>query len=75
MKKHCNGYAANLCSALQRGAVPHEVFRPAILSWMKQANNLARFWITTRNIGAFEAIAMQAGQCEIVVLGSAAMLA
>ena len=48
---------------------------PLICSRMKQAKELARLWIEPRNVGPFEAIAMDAGESKILLLIFAAVLA
>jgi len=67
-------HAANLCPALKFRTVPHEVFWPAVCSRMKKANKLARLCIESRDVGAFEAIAMDASKCQILPYGLATML-
>ena len=41
---------------------------------MKQTNEFARLWITPGNVGAFEAVAMDARESEVLLISCAAVL-
>jgi len=59
----CSAYGAN---AFQPRAVPAEVLRPNVGSWVKEAGELAGFRVEARNVGPFIQIAAAAAQGKVI---------
>jgi hypothetical protein len=72
--QHCDRYPSNLRSPLQLGPGPDEVLRPVVVSGMEKANNFSGVRIKPSHVWPLKAIAMDAGEGEILKFSFAPML-
>jgi hypothetical protein len=67
-------HAADLSPGLQLRPIPLKVFCPRIASGMEQANDFAAIRIKSGDVRAYKAVAMDAGEGEILKFGRAPTL-
>jgi len=73
-EKHSDRRAADLTQSIQLGPVPDKVFRPRIAPRIEQTNDGPAIRIDSGDVRTLEAVAMYAGEGEILKSGCAPVL-